>query len=461
MRTDKANFSNRAIFFLICAAVVVFTMFYGTVHQPAIALFYLTVTAMWLFWAWDSFRTGSFTISRHLLQVPLFAAALFAFVQMIPFGWRDDAAGVAGVGRTLTMSPFDTQMTMLHMLALALFFSVVLTSVSSAARLSKLVTFISVFGFVYAFFAILQSFLSPGKIYGIYERAGASPFGTFVSRHNFAAFAEMTLALPLGMLLSGAVKRDKKLLYITAIVLIGTALLMSGSRGGLVAMAAAVMLLIFLTTRAKGYKAIAVRGVLAVLLVAVVVAGTIYIGGESSLTRIAETATSKDVTTDRLHIWKTTLKVINANFPLGAGIGAFAQAYTQFDDRGGLERVEQAHNDYLQVLADAGIVGAAIFAFFLWALYKTVRRALKEKNGFRRGAAVGAIGGIFAVLVHSVFDFVLHTTAITVMFILLLVILIASARSYTDDIEDDENARHRHRTKGIVTAFGRRRSASR
>lgn len=338
------------------------------------------------------------------------------------------------------------------MLSLALFFSVSLTSVNSASRMNKLVNFLLIFGFAYSFFAILQSFLSPGKIYGIYERFGAFPFGSFVSRHNFAAFVEMTIALPLGLLLSGGVKRDKKLLYVTAIALMGVALLLSGSRGGLVAMIAGVILMIFVTTRSHGYKKIALRAGLAAVFVAVVIAGSIYVGGESSLTRIAETATSKDVTTDRTHIWGITLKIITANFPLGAGIGAFGQAYTPFDDYSGLERVEQAHNDYLQVLADAGLVGAVIAGFFLVTLVITIRRNINRENVFRKGVATGAAGGIFAILVHSTFDFVLHTTAISLMFILLLVLLVASGRQYDDDFEESNEPR-RKRTKASIMPF--------
>ena len=444
--------ANKAIFFIIFLSIVLFTMFYGTVHQPAIAIYYLVVTIMVLLWAIDAYSSGELKISRHHLQIPLFAAVIYSFIQIFPFGTVASIAGVEGISRTISLSPFDTQMTALHLLSLALFFSVSLTSVNSASRMNKVVNFLLIFGFAFSFFAILQSFLSPGKIYGIYERFGAFPFGSFVSRHNFAAFVEMTIALPLGLLLSGGVKRDKKLLYVTAIALMGVALLLSGSRGGLVAMIAGLIMMIFVTTRSHGYKKIALRAALAAVFVAVVIAGSIYVGGESSLTRIAETATSKDVTTDRTHIWGVTLQIIKANFPLGAGIGAFGQAYTPFDDYSGLERVEQAHNDYLQVVADGGLVGAAIAGFFLVTLVITIRRNINRENVFRKGVATGAAGGIFAILVHSTFDFVLHTTAISLMFILLLVLLVASGRRYDDDFEESIEPR-RNRKKASIMPF--------
>lgn len=450
---------NKVIFFLISASLVAFTLFYGTVHQPMIALFYLVVTAMVLLWGTDCFLTGELRISRHPIQIPLYAVCLYAFVQLIPFGTLSDTAGVAGIPRTLSLSPFDTEMTAYHVLALALFLSVGLVVVDSAKRVRKLLVLITVFGSLFAFFAILQSFLSPGKIYGIYERIGANPFGSYVNRHNYAAFIEMCIAVPLGSLLSGSIDRDKKLIYVTAITLMSVSLLLSGSRGGLVAMVAAVVFLLIITNKAVGAKRFALRIGLACVLVGVIVAGAFYIGGDSSLTRIAETATSKDVTTDRTHIWGITLKIIGANFPFGAGIGAYAQAYTPFDDRSGLERVEQAHNDYLQVLADAGIVGAAIAGFFFYVLIGTIRRNIASGNTFRRGVAMGATAGIFAILVHSIFDFVLHTTSITLLFILLLVLLVASGRKYEDDIPNEDDRGHRRSSKGSVMPFSRRKTA--
>jgi len=441
---------NSSIFVSLCVIVAIATLAYGTVHQPTLALFYLVMTAIALIWLAAGLINGEVVFSRHFIQLPLIAGAIYAFIQTIPFGHIADIAGVGGIPRTLSLSPFDTTMAALHMLVLAVFFGLMLATVDRAKRIEKIVNFVLIFGFAYAFFAILQSFLSPTRIYGVLERL--SPFGSFVNRHNFAAFIEMTIALPLGMLMAGAVRRDRKLFYITAVVWMGIALLMSGSRGGLVAMLAAVGLIFVLTTSAHGKKKkLILIGVTAVT-IAVIVSGAIMIGGETSLSRFAETAEAGDVTTDRLQIWTVTLRVISANLPFGAGIGAFGQAYTPFDTSNGLSRVEQAHNDYLEVLANAGLIGAVIAGAFLYLVFTAIRKNTRVENGFRRGVAVGAAAGVFAVLVHSLFDFVLHTTAVTLMFITLLSLLIASGRQYDDDVRDmDGRPQHRRRRKASVT----------
>ena len=78
--------ANKIIFFLLCACLVVSTLAYGTVHQPTIALFYFVIAGMLVIWAVDGFASGSIKFSRSLIQLPIYLAAVYAFVQIIPFG---------------------------------------------------------------------------------------------------------------------------------------------------------------------------------------------------------------------------------------------------------------------------------------------------------------------------------------------------------------------------------------
>lgn len=445
------TWANKLSFFILCALIVLTTVAYGTVHQPTLAVFYVFVAVALILWAVDALLSGKLTFSRSLLQTPLLALFIFGIIQIIPFGTLNDNAGLTGISRTISLDPFSTKTTSFHILSLAVFLSILLSLTVSAKRLQKIVTVITVFGFIFAFFAILQSVLSPNKIYGVYESRFASPFGSFVNRHNFAAYMEMTLCLPLGLLFVGGINKDKRLLYFTAIALMGVALLLSGSRGGFIAFLAEIIFLIILTTETKSYNQITLKVVLTIVLVASVIAGSFFVGGDSSLTRLAETAASENFSTDRTQIWSVTLEVIKNNPLFGAGIGAFGVAYTKYDTNSGLERVEQAHNDYLQVLADAGLVGLIIGVFFLFLLFKTGWKNSKTENTFRRGVVVGALSGCFAILVHSVFDFVLHTTAISVLFLTLVSLVVSGGTNYEDDFDDFQVRRHKKRRSATVT----------
>ena len=448
------TWASRLIFFELCAALVLTTLAYGTVHPSLVGLFWISAALLIVLWTADAFWSGALRFSKSRLQIPLAGAILFGVVQMIPFGFAN-VVNVSGVAKTISLDPYQTQLAVWHFAALLIFFAAMLSYIDSPQRLKFLALFITIFGFVFAFYAIIQNLLDPGRIYGIYERPSVQPFGSFVNKHNFAAYIEMCLAVPLGLLFSGVVGREKRLLYLTAVGLMGIALVMSGSRGGLVALIAELIFLAVVATKNRTPGTLFIKIGLAAALVSAIVVGTILIGGDSTLTRIAETAGAKDPTSSRLQIWTTTIEVIKQHPLFGAGWGAFGVAYTQFDPLNGRERVEQSHNDYLQILADAGIVGAVLGIGFVFFLFRDGWRRIGSKDGFRRGVAIGALAGCFAILVHSLFDFVLHTTAISLLFLALAALATLNGR-----VEAEETEHPKRRRKASVTSIDSRRKKS-
>jgi O-antigen ligase len=192
----------------------------------------------------------------------------------------------------------------------------------------------------------------------------------------------------------------------------------------------------------------------------VIIAGTAFVGGESSLTRITDDQAVVSDVTLRPRIWSNTVRMIAANMPFGVGLGAYGTAYTKFDESSGLDRVDQAHNDFLQTVSDAGIVGLVLGVMFLYLIFSYGRRGVKIENDYRRGLAVGAFAGVLGVLIHSLFDFVLHTTAISLFFLTVLALLVCTLRKYDDDVKNEARERERRkRTSGSsrVMADVRRR----
>jgi len=445
----KQTWAGKAIIFFLCAAIILTTVAYGTVHQPILALFYVSASAVVILWALDAWSSGFLRFNCSWLQLPLIAAIVFGIFQLIPFGSVAETGGVSGIPRTISQDPYSTQFAVLHWLALLIYFSVALAFIDSNKRLRKVVYVITIFGFIFAFFAIIQVVLSPDKIYGIYEPRFARPFGSFVNRHNFAAYMEMTLALPLGLFFAGAVEKDKRLLYLTAIALMGVALILSGSRGGFISLLVEVFFLVLVTTRSGTPGKFFLRIGASAALIACIIVGTILLGGESSLTRFAESVDMKDPSTSRTHIWNTTLQIIGQNPVFGAGLNAFGVAYTANDTLNGMERAEQAHNDYLQTLSDGGIVGGLIGLAFLGLFFRAGFNNIKTNNKFRRGVAIGAFAGCFAILVHSMFDFVLHTTAIALLFLTLVALVVVSRKDEPAE-EKSESPRRRQKSDNVT-----------
>ena len=448
--------ASRLAFLVLCASIALTTLAYGTVHPPVIALFWAGAAALIVLWAIDAWSGKAIRLTRSLLPLPLVAAGVYALLQIIPFG-STDAAAVSGIGQRISHEPYSTLLSAVQFFVLAVYLGAALVFVDSAKRLKTLVYFLIVFGFLYAFFAIIQNLLDPTRIYGVYERPYIqNPFGSFVNRHNFAAWIEMVIALPLGLLFAGAVQRERRLLFLTAIGLMGIALVMSGSRGGLLALFAEIVFIVFVARKSDTMRGFALKVGLAVALLVTIIGGTILIGGETTLTRIGETAASKDPTSSRLQIWETTWQIIKENPIFGAGFGAFGTVYTKFDPLNGRARVEQAHNDYLQILADAGIVGLILGAVFVFCLFRYGFRRLDTKDTFRRGVAVGALAGCFAILVHSIFDFVLHTTAISLVFLTLVTLATLNGRVESEEAQEKQH-RSRRRKASVTPIESKRK----
>ncbi|HKV36811.1 MAG TPA: O-antigen ligase family protein [Pyrinomonadaceae bacterium] len=436
----RHTLASRFVFLVICVAIVTSALAYGTVHYWALALFNLGSLTILILWVADGWRLGNVRISRNLLQLPLLGAVILGLVQMLSFG-----------GNTLSLDPNSTKLVIVQLSTLFVYFAATLVFVDTPHRLHVLVRTIMIFGFLLAIFGLTQSFISPTKVYGMRELNQSTAFGPFINRHHFAGYMELTISLPLGLLLAGSIDKDKRLLYLFVAGLMGIALVMTSSRGGIISLVGEIVFLVIVTAiwksqgererrrvRSSWLKGAAARVALATALIVGLFAGVILLGGEFSLNRFIDSVNTDDPTTGRAHFWSVTLDMIKANPVVGTGLGAYGVIYTRYDTRNGLYRLEQAHNDYLQIFSDAGVVGGTLaFAFVVILFYRGFARA-KSRDDFRRGVALAALGGCFAVLIHSFFDFTLHTTSNALLFLVLAALATLNGR-----VEDAPRRRRR------------------
>jgi O-antigen ligase len=342
--------------------------------------------------------------------------------------------------QSLSLDPNATRLVIVQLVGLFVYFAAVLVFIDTPRRLHLMVRTIMIFGFCLAMFGLTQSFTSPTKIYWLRELPQSTAFGPFINRHHFAGYMELTLALPLGLLFAGAVDREKKLLYLFLAGMMGVALFMTTSRGGVISLVAEVFFFVIVTafwhkenerTRKRESR---IRGAIvrlafgAALVIGLVIGVAVIGGGDVPLDRLVDSVNTNDPTTGRAHFWSVTLNMIKAHPVLGTGLGAFGVIYTGFDTRNGLLRLEQAHNDYLQVLSDGGIVGAFLALAFVVLLFARAFYRMRTRDPFRRGVALASLGGCFAVLVHSFFDFTLHTTANALLFLVLAALATLNGR---------------------------------
>jgi O-antigen ligase len=459
----RHTLASRFGFLIVCLAIILSALAYGTVHYWALAIFFIGAVSILVLWLIDSWSLGSFRISRNVLQLPLLGMLLLGVFQLLPLRHPEDV-GTHSISlvSSLSFDPYSTRFILVQTAALLIYFAAVLVFTDTPKRLRLLVRTITVFGFFLAIFGLTQSFTSPDKVYWIRELPQSQAFGPFINRHHFAGYMELALALPLGLVFTGSIEREKKFIYLFAAGLMAVALIMTNSRGGLLSLFAELLFLVAtmgLRRRHKHkkreseehkprIKSAAMKAGLALALVVALFGGVVLLGGEEALTRMVGSVNTDDPTTGRAHFWSVTVDIIKHHPWVGTGLGAFGVVYTSYDSRNGMYRLEQAHNDYLQVLSDGGIVGAVIGLFFVVSLFRMGFARRESRDDFRRGVATGALAGCFAVLVHSFFDFTLHTPANALLFLVLAALATMNGR--VEDVQSRRKKRQRRSSEAAA-----------
>ena len=435
----RHTLASRFLVLVMCVAIVLSALAYGTVHYWALALFNLGGLTILCLWVVDAWTIGRLRISRNPLQLVFLGGVLLGLIQLLPLRPATTGIGIP-LSQSLSLDPNSTKLVIVQLVSLFVYFAAALVFIDTPRRLQLMVRTIMVFGFCLAIFGLSQSFTSPTKIYWIRELPQSTAFGPFINRHHFAGYMELTLALPLGLLFAGAVDKEKRILYLFIAAMMGVALFMTTSRGGVISLVAEVLFFVVVTAfwrkedKRTGRKTSRVRGAALrlafglALIVSLVIGVSMLGGGDVPLSRLVDSVNTNDPTTGRAHFWAVTVDMIKAHPFLGTGLGAFGVIYTGFDTRNGSLRLEQAHNDYLQILSDGGIVGALLGLAFVVLLFGRAFYRMKTRDHFRRGVALAALGGCFAVLVHSFFDFTLHTAANALLFLMLAALATLNGR---------------------------------
>jgi len=438
---DKPSRLSGTIFFLLCTMLVFSVVAFGAVDVWALGVSSLLAGSIAVCWLTDAWRNKNFHFSTSALQIPLLALILIGIIQLLPLRRADfpnDLLSVSAVG-SLSLAPYLTRLAIVQLTVYFIFFAAALTFINNYSRLRKVVLTIIIFGSVMAFYGILQHLANLEAIYNLRLPYQANPFASFVNAHHFAAFMEMTLGVTLGLLFGKATENNKRIFLMIAVVIMGMALILTGSRGGMLSLLGVITFVVAANLLQKPTSEIDspiadgksylrsfafIGGGLALILV---LFGTVLLlGGDNSLLRGIGLQDQAEISSGRFHFWQIALRIFFDYPILGAGLDAFAFAFTRYDSWNGMYRVEQAHNDYLQILADAGILGFACVAAFIYLLFKKGLQTVRESSDlFRRSAATGALAGCFGILIHSFFDFPLRTPSNAFFFLTLTVLTTA------------------------------------
>ena len=407
---------------------------YGTVEPWWESLFQIAVFALAALWAVEGALSGRWVVREHLVALPLLLLAALAFLQSASLPW----------GGPVSFDPFETRLVASRLLALGLSLLILQRYVDSDGRLRALVYALVAVGLASAIFGLVRQTAQRGEMGFVLPLLRPDTgYAQFVNRNHFAFVAEMTLGLLAGLAASRGATRERALVCLGLGLPVFAALVFANSRGGILAvLCQAAFLLLLRGTRvgkdlrgegrdprdeeptlfARISRTLPFRVALSVVLLAVLVLGMIWVGGDPLAERMgtvseemASDGSADPTRTGRAQIWKATWEMTKEHALLGVGLGGYWVAVPRYHAGSGALVPQQAHNDYLELLASGGIAGAALLLLFAMLFAGRVRERLSGRDSFGRSAALGACVGLFGVAVHSLVDFGLHATANSLM----------------------------------------------
>jgi O-antigen ligase len=418
-----ARVLSAVVFYALVALVPLSSVPYGSVEPLWTAVFEASVFILAALWAAEGALSGRWVSRAHALVLPGLALAAYALLQSLDFG-----------GGAVSYDPYETRLVALLLFTYTVYLTLLLRYANTEGRLRALLYAVVLAGLASALFGIVRQTAQRGGQGFLLEalRPGAG-YAQFINKNHFAYLAEMALGVLLGLVAGRGVARAKALVPLALALPLWAALVLSNSRGGILAMLCQVIFLgaTFGVTRARGTsqtKAFeadpsaldrvagskAARAGLVLALLLTITVGVVWLGGDTVADRVASvgdelTAGATDATrSGRRDIWAATWRMFAARPLLGVGFGGYWVAVSEHHEGSGALVPQQAHNDYLEVLASGGVFGAAVVLVFLLMLVRQAVPRLRAGSAFARAAALGALTGLCGVAVHSLFEFGLH-----------------------------------------------------
>jgi O-antigen ligase len=436
---------ERTIFGGLLLLILLTAIPYGTVEPWSEALFECAVCLLTLLWIVHGLFAGPWSFGNTRLFYPLIALVAFALVQSIAW-WQTTAAGEK-VWYAISADPFESRRFVLKVAALILAGMLLTRYTTSKKRLSALVHLMIAIAMASAMFGIVRQSVQHSDGFFLPALRVGAGYAQFINRNHFSFLMEMAMGLVAGLMVVRSRKRERLPLYAAALLALWTALVLANSRGGLLAMIVQLICAVILFPIARqryGHertgdpqgsfrfaRSFVGRAAMLTVVVAVVVAGVIWIGGDPLAATLENTSVEvgqpdKSVMYERVRrrdIWYATSLMFKAHPLAGAGFGGYWAEIPQYHDASGLQTPQQAHNDYLEVLASGGLIGFGLLVWFTTRLFKQARKALVSADPFYNAICFGAIISLTGVAVHSIFDYGLHITLNALVFVALLAIL--------------------------------------
>jgi O-antigen ligase len=409
--------------FLPARVAIMATLFaapwaFGAVEAWAWMSLGLGICVTLLLWIAEAVHRNMLRVTWSPLYVPLAAFFILAMAQYLTGHTLDRAE----IRQALTLFAVDS----------AFFFTAVQLfgeTDSHARRWFGLAVLLS--AGILGLFAILQFASGTPRIYWTFDTSG-NFFGPYSNPDHYAGLMEMLAPVAVCYIASQRQKYSATvLLLLSAAATVAVAsLLLTGSRGGLLALSTEIAIAgVIFRRKAKGVRRWSQIATLTGAVLAVVMLFSWIDPGwvAQRLGTIVDIPSKVwvDATEFRKRVALDSLHMLRDHLALGVGLGNFEIAYPPYQSFPSDLTIDYAHDDYLEAAAETGLVGAALIVcalalFFRLAFHHLSERLESNHSWIQLGATLGCCG----LLVHSLVDFNLHIPANAAWFAVLAAIAV-------------------------------------
>jgi len=428
----EINIQRVLIILVICIPLAIFPLNVNSFEPIKLLIAEILTVIMLMLWGlnWLAQKPEKRRI-RPSYSLPSFFIFSFMAVGILSLLWSES------LGVSIKELP-------VFLLGPVLYF-IIINNIKDKISVKKI---IDVIIFVGAFLGVYGIFQYFGLDFSFWQgnRARQMVFGLFGNVNYFAEYLIAVLPLTVSLFFVTSIKsnKSKKILLLIGILAMSGSLLLTFTRSSYLGFGVSLifMFLLFIICRGKTFirenKKIFILILATILLIGFLFVipnplskeGTYIskIKARTSITALTEGHSFKR----RLATWKFTLMMIEDHPLLGSGIGTFeynslryqAEFFEKGDNRSiyphGFAR--KAHNEYLQLWAEMGIIGLGIFlGIMICFFYYSITQLKKLQDDFLgQGLIIGMMGTILAILVDGIFGFPLHLPATVVLFWLYL-----------------------------------------
>jgi O-antigen ligase len=382
----------------LCALLIFAVLAFGAVEEWSTFAFEAGAAILFIVWAGKQVVSRQVKLSKNPLYLP---ALLFFLLLLAQVGLRTSAYG------------YVTKYEVLQYVSYGIVLLIAAECVRDEDARQKFALALIVFGALYAFFALAQELTSNGKFFWVYTpRFNGSIYGSYVNHDHYAGLMEMLVPFPLVASMGHLLKGGKRALVAFCAVLMASTIVLSGSRGGMLSFVLEIVVFATLTLVQRRNPRVAL-GVAAVCVLVLVF--LVFLGKVQVLGRLGNLGPDM-----RLKITKDCLRMFSHRPVLGWGLGTFPTVYPGYRSFYTNLFVNEAHNDYAQLLVETGLLGFGMMLWFLVRLYQyglpTSRRWEFKWDG---AVSLAALLGCTGLLLHSFVDFNLQIPANAALFYVL------------------------------------------